>query len=231
MVFTTFGGSGRERAEGLYRWRHDLYFSDGEDAPLTVLRAEFPGTERVVYYRDGRPSSEGPRTWGREPVFAATDEGIWFGTADDYAIELVDWTGATRNRIRWEGRDRAVTEENMEAYQSAIRRQYEDRGTDNWEAMYEERIAYDRKYLPDAFPAYGDIRRIGDRIWVREFLRPGESEQRWRGFATDGREIGLMVLPAHLNVQHFDPGGEWLLAITTDRLGVERRVVYELVQR
>ena len=229
MVFTTYGRGGRERAEGPYRWRMGIHFIDGEDSRLGEIRDGFLGTERVVYYQGGRPFTEGPRTWGRDPVFAVTDDGVWFGTADEAALELVDWDGTVKDRIQWEGRDLVVADQNLEAYRDAVRRRYENEGGD-WRSKYERRLARDLPHLPSTFPAYADVKLIGSQVWVKEYWRPGETEQHWTGFAGDGTALGWMVLPAHLNVQQFGADGDWLLAITTDRLGVERLVLYELAR-
>ena len=223
MVFTTYGQIPKERTPGPYRWTMGLYFTDHQGSGSTAIRDGFLGTERVMYFRDGRPYSEGPRTWGRDPVFAVTDDGIWFGTADRHEIELLDWQGGRKHQIEWEGRDLNVTAKNLEGYRNAIRRLYEVEGGD-WRSAYEKRLARDLPNLPSTFPAYADIQPIGEQIWVKEYWRYGDQEQRWIGFEPDGTMIGTMILPAHLNIQQFGPDGDWLLAITTDRLGVERLV-------
>lgn len=156
-----------------------------------------------------------------------TDDGVWFGTADKHEIELLDWQGGRKHLIGWEGRNLKVTAKNLEGYRNAMRRSYEGEGGD-WRPAYERRVARDLPNLPSTFPAYADIQLIGAQIWVKEYWRYGDQEQRWIRFEPDGTMIGTMILPAHLNVQQFDPDGNWLLAITIDRLGVERLVVHEL---
>ena len=47
-------------------------------------------------------------------AIAATNDGAWLGTSENYEVELIDWTGTTIRRIRWDGLDLAVTPQDVE---------------------------------------------------------------------------------------------------------------------
>ena len=52
-----------------------------------MLRSGIQGTERTRFV-----GSDGPRRWGRSMVFAVAPTGVWYGSADDYELEHVDWS-------------------------------------------------------------------------------------------------------------------------------------------
>ena len=76
-------------------------------------------------------------TWTHDVALAATDEGVWLGTSEDYEVELIDWTGETIRRIRWEGPDLAVTQEDVDRYRDALEESYRDDDDPNWRARFE----------------------------------------------------------------------------------------------
>lgn len=227
MVFTQYGDDSQmPDREGAYRWVMDLLYSDGEGATPRVFRQGIPGTDRMLYFLNDLPSTESPLTWGRTLSIAATDEGAWIGTADSLAIELVDWTGTTIDRIRWGGPGREVTEEHLDAYRNELYEAYRNQGRDDWEQRFNRVWESQRPNLPARFPAYDDLIIADGLIWVRHFRPPGQAEQHWRGFDDDGTHVATVSLPGRMKVQ--DLGSDWVLAVLTDPLGIERLVVHQL---
>ena len=67
-----------------------------------------------------------------------TDKGAWIGTADSLAIELVDWTGTTIDRIRWDGLDLEVTDDHLDAYRDDLCEAYRNQGREDWGATVQQ---------------------------------------------------------------------------------------------
>ena len=227
MVFTPYADQSQmPDREGAYRWVADIVYHDGEGASPRVFRQGIPGADRMMYFLHGVPSTGAPLTWGRTLSIAATDEGAWIGTADSLAIELVDWSGTTIDRIRWDGPDLEVTEERLGAYRDELYEAYRSEGRDDWEQRFNGYWELQRPNLPTRFPAYTDLIIADGLIWVRHFRPPGQTEQHWRGFDDDGTHVATMSLPSRMKVQ--DLGSDWVLAVLTGPLGIERLVVHQL---
>ena len=227
MVFTPYADQSQmPDREGPYRWVADIVYHDGEGANLRVFRQGIPGADRMLYFVRGVPSSAWPLTWGRTLSIAATDEGAWIGTADSHEIELVDWTGTTIDRIRWDSPDLEVTDDHLDAYRDELHEAYRSGGRDDWEQRFNSYWETERPALPTRFPAYDDIIIADGLIWVRHFRPPGQTEQHWRGFDDDGTRVATMSLPSRMKVQ--DLGSDWVLAVLTGPLGIERLVVHQL---
>lgn len=236
-----FSGWGRERPSepGPYRTTADVGFADS--AMVTVLREDVVGEDRLATTNaEGRLTGSAPGIWSRRLRFAATDEGVWLGTGDDYTIELLDWTGATARTIRWEGPDRAVTQTHIDAYREAVRDSFAN-GLDfmarnhpdavdrrNWQGRFEARWERDQDALPPTFPAYADV-RLGDdgALWVQEFARPGEQSE-WFALNEDGERTRAVIVPPEMTL--LDIGIDWALMTFRDELDVERVALYSFVE-
>ena len=227
MVFTQYADDSQmPDREGAYRWVAGIVYSDGEGATPRVFRQGIPGADRMLYFLHGFPSTEMPLTWGRTLSIAATDEGAWIGTADSHEIELVDWTGNTIDRIRWDGPGLEVTDEHRDTYRDELYEAYRRGGRDDWEQRFNRVWESERPNLPDRFPAYDDLIIADSLIWVRHFRPPGQTEQHWLGFDDGGTHVATVSLPGRMQVQ--DLGSDWVLAVLTDPLGIERLVVHGL---
>lgn len=227
MVFTRYADEELPTEPGPYRWVMDMAYTDGEGSEATILRAGIPGADRMAYFRNGLLLQTGPLTWGRTVYIAPVDEGVWIGTADDYEIELLDWTGSTTRRIRWEGPDRAVTAEHIKTYRDNLYRSYENSNRSDWRRRFNEVWETRRPALPSIFPAYNAIMVSGDRIWVKHFRRPGDPEHHWLAFDAEGNQVAAMFLPSRFVAEQI--GADWVLVRVTDELGLERLAVYGLV--
>ena len=230
MAFTRYGGRGqRPNVEGSYRWSADMVYSDGEGESPRVFRTRIPGADRYLYFENGVPATEGPQRWGRTLYMAAVEEGVWMGTADDYEIELVDWTGTTLSRIRWTGPSLEVNEAHIDTYRDVLFRSYERQGREGWRQRFNDMWSRRLPTLPPTFPAYTDTQIANGLVWVRHFRRPGQAEQNWIAFDDEGTQMISLFLPSRFVVQQI--GTDWILAVTTDELGVEQLVVHQLEER
>ena len=142
LVFTPWPESDLTVAAGEHhRWQMELSWARGGDQ--VTLRSGIPGTERTRY-----ANSDGPRTWGRTMVFAVVPTGVWYGSADDYEVEHVDWTGGVTRIARWAGQDLTVTRERLDRYREA------------WLARYDD-PAERRRFERDSWPGIGTGCRTG----------------------------------------------------------------------
>lgn len=216
---------------GPYRWSSSIGVATatGPDFAVEPLRSGVPGAERVhVVLEGGQSVVSFPRTWGKDLEFVGTGEGVWLGTGDGYELELVDWSGATARRIRWNGPDQAVTDEHVEAHRDQIRRQYSESSSSDWEARFRSRWEEEAKYLPSTFPSFSRVLLSDDgALWIEHFHRPGAERREWVVFSTAGEWLRTVELPVRMVLQ--DAGADWILARTTDELDVERIELYALV--
>ena len=92
LVFT--GDSDRTveglASEELYRELMTLGWVELGDTAATTLRERIPGAEmRYLGPGAAMPGS----IWEHNVAIAAANEGIWFGSSEDYEVELIGWTG------------------------------------------------------------------------------------------------------------------------------------------
>ena len=219
------GEEGVEPGE-LFRALESVGTAELGDTATTTLRQRIPGREQKLL--DPWGSAMPGSIWAHDVVMAATDEGVWLGTSEDYELELIDWTGATIRRIRWEGPDLAVTQEDVDRYRDALEVRYRDGGGPNWRARFEGTWDWQSEAVPEKFPAYERL-LVGDDgvLWVRDYIRPGDRSE-WFGFDEEGRWVRTLVLPARTYL--LDVGPDWALVRTLDDLGVQRVEVRGVVQ-
>ena len=224
------GSSVRMGEEGLepgdlYRELVSLGSAELGDTATTTLRERIPGGEQgYLGPGDAMPGS----IWYHDVLFATTDEGVWLGTTDDYEVELIDWTGETIRRIRWEGPDLAVTPQDIDRYRDALEERYRDDDDPNWRARFESTWDWESEIVPDVFPAYERL-LVGDdgMLWVHDYTRPGDRSE-WFAFDAEGRWIRSLVLPPRTRL--LDIGPDWALVRTVDDMDVQRVQVRGLVE-
>ena len=95
FVFHPFGAFPSE--PGFSRWRVPVVWTDRQGV-LHVLREDVPGPERVL-----SADSYEARHWGRELVVAAASTGVWLGSSDAYALDMIGWDGNTGSGNLWVG--------------------------------------------------------------------------------------------------------------------------------
>lgn len=212
-------------SEELYRQLMTLGWVELGDTAATTVRQRIPGSER----RYLGPGSAMPGSiWEHNVPIAAANEGIWFGSSEDYEVELIGWTGETIRRIRWHGSDLNVTQRDVDRYRDALEESYRRGGDPNWRARFERRWAWESENVPDVFPAYDRLMTGDDGVlWVHDYVRPGEASE-WFAFAADGTWIRTLVLPPRTLL--LDIGRDWALVRTLDDVDVQRVAVHALVE-
>jgi hypothetical protein len=182
------------------------------------LSSERFGTARD----DGTPTGSGPHPFGRKTHVAIGPDKVFLGDASDYRIEAFDLHGNPLSSVEWTGPNREITSRHLEIYE-----------TTSLEGMSPGRAPAFRRWIRslselEQFPAYDDLRVDQDgRLWVRSFLRPGDSSRQWIIFGENGRRIGELTLPE--NTSLLDSGLDYVLVVEAGDLDVATVRLYRLV--
>lgn len=222
VAFTTWGAIPRDLTEGQhFRSAVSLYRHSPRGRP-EVVRENVPGPERTQLIR-----SMGPRTWGRKPVFAATDSGVWLGDADEFELQFFDWNGSPAGTIRWVGPGLGVTPTDVDALRSRWERWFEATGNELARADFERRRwPQMRAALPPRFPSISRALALrSGAIWIELFPRPGQSRE-WHVFDLDGSWLHRVSVPGHVEILDID--ADAVLAKVWGADGVERLEVRTL---
>jgi len=225
LVFTDWpSGEGEEAlAVGEYRWEMSLSWE--RDDSVATLRSGIPGTE-LHHYGGG---ISGPVTWGRDMAFAVTATGVWYGSADDYQLEHVDWTGRVTRVARWSGPDLAVTREHLNRYRDSHLARYET--AEERRSFERERWPEIRDDLPDRFPAYasrGLLPLPDGSVWVAPHPWRDLGARELHLLGPDGTWLHRLTVPAGRTL--FDAGPGWVLLLEEGEFDEQSVAVYELVE-
>ena len=223
LVFTGWPDAefdGTRAEDERYRWETALEWVIGDS--VVTLRSGIPGAERFSY-----PGGSGPVTWGRNMAFAVVATGVWHGSADDYQLEHVDWTGRVTRVARWAGPDVEVTSEHLDRYLRAYLARYDTPAERR--AFERERWPGIRDDLPRRFPAYesdGFLALSDGSLWVTTFG--------WRAPANElhlldpsGVWVSRLTIPARSAL--LDAGPDWVLLLERGEFDEQSVAVYELV--
>lgn len=221
LVFTTWGAIPPDLTEGQhFRSAVALYRQPPDGTPTLVLE-DVPGPERTRLSR-----SVGPRTWGKTPVFAVADSGVWLGDADGFELHFLDWHGSPLRTIRWVGPELGVTQTDVDALRRRWERWFAVTGDELAQTNFEQRWPQMRASLPSRFPAVSRALALNDgTLWVETFPRPGQLRE-WHVFAPDGSWLSRVSVPGHVEV--LDVSEDAVLAKVWDGDGVERLEVRTL---
>ncbi len=205
-----------------YRWKVDVSL-ERDDGVLTLARG-IPGAERFNY-----GGGSGPRTWGKDMAFTVTATGVWYGSADDYELEHVDWEGRVTRIARWAGPDLEVTREHLNRFRDAYLARYE---TAAERRQFErERWPEIRDDLPESFPAYVSEGLLslpdGSVLVVPHSWRDlGGDELHLLG--PDGTWLHRLTIPSGRTLLDAGPG--WVLLLEKGEFDEQSVAVYELVE-
>ena len=220
LVFTPWPQLDPEVAAGEhYRWKMALILARGDSKD--TLRSSIPGTERTR-----SEHGDGPRTWGRTMVFAVVSTGVWYGAADDYELEHVDWTGSVNRIAHWTGPDLRVTRKRMELFRDAWLARYDD--AESRRRFERESWPRIRDGLPERFPAYDALLPLADgSVWVKTHgWRARDDELHLLG--PDGVWIQRLTMPSGSTL--LDAGPDWVLLRQRGELDEHIVAVYQLVE-
>ena len=228
LVFTDWPEPEEALAVGEIRW--DVSLSWERDYGVAILRSGIPGRELYHY---GGGGVVAPLTWGRDLAFAVTATGVWYGSADDYELEHVDWTGRVTRIARWSGPDLEVTREHLDRYRDSHLARYE---TDEERRSFErDRWPEIRDDLPERFPAYAHAPRglfsLPDgSVWVvPHSWRDLGDRAEFHLSGPDGTWLHRLMIPSGRTLLDAGPG--WVMLREAGEFDEQSVAVYELVRR
>lgn len=169
-----------------------------------------------------------PAIFATSAVIGTSSHGLWYGDTKSYELREEEGPDGIRRIVRWQGPDRTVTDDDVEA----VLAKWRDDFGDNPEArrfLLEYGNTHPRA---ERFPAYGKLHvdRTG-RLWVQEFVRDHVDDglRRWTIFSADGTSVlGRLVHAAAIELH--DVGDDWLLGVERDELDVESVALYRIVR-
>ena len=211
---------------GIVRWQVPISWVSRGMGSAQLIRDEVSGPERVL--DDG---GYWDRPWSRRLVFGGTDQGVWIGTSDDYMLELVGWDGTVLDTLAWSGRDRTVTQADIDQLQDEFTEGNDEEAKARF--LRESWPDYER-VLPSSVPAYSHLLVLDDgTLWIGQWdgimwlpRLPGHPGKRWDVFDPSGKRVRQVTIPS--NMRLLDAGDDWVLVVVTDSLGVETLAVHEL---
>lgn len=188
------------------------------------LIGEFPGAERIRTENTDRPHPFGKSTTVRMGV-----GGVYVGTADSFAIDLIAENGERHTF----GRDRPLTR---------ITRRLREQWVDGYLTRFppEQRAALRRslldseysEWIPAVAPAYAgfEVDRLG-YVWVAPyvFVDPDRDVSvEWSVFDPSGELVATVMVSA--NFRPTEIAEDHLLGVIRDSMGVERVAKYTLIR-
>jgi len=203
---------------GLYRPDVSIGITDAFGQLDRVLGV-FPGTER---YRSS--SNDRPHPLGKSTIARMGEDDVYVGTADSFAIQIVNPDGGRRSF----GRDYPII-----PMTNRMREQWVETYIRRWPA--ERRPALrkgllDSDAFPSSLPAYSGFQldHLGF-VWVSPYDVPGRRVMDridWDVFDPDGVFVASVTIPRDFRPTEI--GVDYLLGVNTDTLDVQRVHMYSL---
>lgn len=156
------------------------------------------------------------------PVSAAGEALLYLGNGSAFEVEVRTSDGALAQILRWRGRPREVTRNDVARFRSAAL----ERTRDENHRRDEERWL-DEVHFPDRMPAYQSvlIDALG-HLWVEQYRAPWEKQPRWWIFDPDGSWLGEVATPAGFMPRQI--GRDYLLALGRGEDDVEIVALFPL---
>lgn len=209
------------RPRGPYRPRIEVGIAD-ERGRRESLVGVFPGTERIrTEYNDL------PHPFGRETVARMGAGGVYVGTADSFGIDLITTDGRRRTLIR---------EHPIEALSREVRERWVEslvvRAPADQRPSLKRRFL-ESEWLPEVAPAYAgfQIDQLGF-VWVEPYVIEDPAVTvplEWSVFHPGGVFVATVPIPG--NFHPTEIGGNYVLGVSVDPMGVERVHRYTLTRR
>ena len=162
-------------------------------------------------------------------VFAVTASGVWYGSADDYQLEHVDWTGRVTRVARWNGPDLDVTDEHLNRYRDSYLARYET--ADERQSFERERWPEIRDDLPERFPAYasrGLLPLPDGSVLVVPYSWRDLGADEFHLLGPDGTWLHRLTIPAGRTL--VDAGRGWVLLLEEGEFDEQSVAVYTLLE-
>ena len=216
-----------------------MYFSSADGFPNGLIRApskyviiapdgttrldlgDYPAAEMFAR-ADGNRFSASVVPFGRLTGYAVTPDRIWIGTGDAWSLNAFTLDGRLERVVRFDRARRPVT---AGMKQAAIDEKVADASNEN-EAR-EIRANMAEMPIPEYLPPWElFIADAAGDIWIGEVLAPGEQARTWTIIDPLGRVIGRLTTPPR--TLPLDIGADYILALTSDALDVERLTLWSL---
>lgn len=178
-------------------------------------------TEIVIVNSDGRPWVMRMNVPFAPKTFVAVHQDrLYIGNSEAYEIAVVSLTGELSEIIRARYVPRQLSADDVKQY-----KEYELAKPASDLLRQMKSVALSKMPFPDVIPAYdGLLVDLEGNLWVKESRRPGEMQPRWTVFDPRGRMLGTVATPLDFDI--YEVGGDWLLGVWTDEVGVEHVRVY-----
>lgn len=213
----------RDMRPGAFRSLVPVWLSRA-DSGVVRLVDSIPGSERWGTTRDGKLTGTRPMPLGKQPVLGIGRSHLYVGSADRYTIQAFDLQGRPASALQRPGEGARVSRADVEALiaQEAAGRSAEIR--DRIEKAYAE------IELPQSLPAYTAlVTDADDLVWVRAYARPGSPHANWTVFASNGRMVTEIRVPADLEI--YEIGKDYVLGrYLSPDVGTPEVRLYRLVR-
>lgn len=183
----------------------------------------FPTPETYLWV-EGSHITVVPYPFARRIVSAAFGTGFYFGASDVYEIRAYGADGAVQRIVRRKDAGRSVMDADLDRFHQAA---FADARDANH--LRQLRRAFDAMSVRPTLPAF--VALVVDAegfVWVEDYSRADADEASWNVFDSQGRWLGTVSLPLHLQV--YEIGAHYVLAKFTDPFGVESVQVHQLVR-
>jgi hypothetical protein len=164
-------------------------------------------------------------TFGPRFVTAVTGDRIAVATTDTFAVRVYAPEGALRQIVRQRRMPVPVEPGDFTRFGDSLMSTAE---SETSRRHYREMLELMPKH--ETFPAFASMRfdRVGN-LWVEDYPRSGDPGSVWQVFDDEGLFAARAQVPAGLRV--LDIGGNYILGVVKDEMGVERLRVYALERR
>ena len=160
--------------------------------------------------------------FGRTTHVAWSHDRIYVGETGKREIEVLRFDGSVKRLIRWEGSDVAVTGADRAAFRdellTTLRRPERRADYERWLAEVP---------FPDRMPAFRALAADSSgRVWVQEWNRATDNEDRWLVFAPDGQLTATVAVPVGQTI--LEIGEDVVLTLWKDELDLEYVRLYRV---
>ena len=216
-----FADTGGEIPSGLRRYGAPLYQISSEGQLFSELGV-FPGNEGYYKAFEGgfRPYN---LLFPKMTYRVARGNDLIVASNDTYELKLYTQDGTLKELIRRGGDPVPISNNHLKvARDRMVENVPEERRRDLETTLLEMPV-------PEVFPAYNLVRAddVGN-IWVQAYPIPGEQNDHWAVFSSEGVLLGDVSLPSGLDPKHI--GTDFVAGVWRDDLNVEHVQLYGLVK-
>lgn len=211
-------------AHGIVRNVNEIhrYRADGKDLGTIFTLQQQPthvidtgsGASRSIYYFPIPFETEG--SW-------AAHDAIYAGTGETYEIRTLRPDGSVARILRRDQAGQIIDDDLADALAEDWK---EGPYGKHWREISPGE-PFDFSSRPKRLPVFDGLLLGEDgALWVRRFPLPGVEAHRWDVHASDGRYLGMIMIPGSLTVRR--AGADYLLATRRTDLDIEQVVLFEL---